>query len=122
MTTQTYRWRWPALAALLVAEAMNLFDSTVMPVAGPAIRADLEAGESMLQWLTAGYTLPFALLLITGGRLGDIVGRRRVFVVGVLTFVAARRCVRSRRTSLCCWPLGPCRARAPRWSFRRRSG
>ena len=88
MTTQTYRWRWPALAALLVAEAMNLFDSTVMPVAGPAIRADLGAGESMLQWLTAGYTLPFALLLITGGRLGDIVGRRRVFVVGVLTFVA----------------------------------
>jgi EmrB/QacA subfamily drug resistance transporter len=87
MTTQLHRWRWPALAALLLAEAMNLLDSTVMPIAGPAIRVDLEVSDTALQWLTAGYTLPFALLLITGGRLGDILGRRRVFVVGVLTFV-----------------------------------
>lgn len=87
MTSQPYRRRWPALAALLLAEAMNLLDSTVMPVAGPAIRADLAVGDATLQWLTAGYTLPFALLLITGGRLGDVLGRRRVFVVGVLTFV-----------------------------------
>ncbi|QFU92357.1 MFS transporter [Amycolatopsis sp. YIM 10] len=87
MTSQLYRWRWQALAALLLAEAMNLLDSTVMPVAGPAIRADLAVDDATLQWLTAGYTLPFALLLITGGRLGDILGRRRVFVAGVLTFV-----------------------------------
>ncbi|MCK2244611.1 MULTISPECIES: MFS transporter [unclassified Crossiella] len=89
MTSPTYRWRWPALAALLLAEAMNLFDSTVLPVTGPAIRADLAVGESTLQWLTTGYTLPFALLLITGGRLGDILGRRRVFVAGVLVFALA---------------------------------
>lgn len=87
MDSQNYRWRWPALAALLLAEAMNLLDSTVIPVAAPAIRADLAVSETGLQWLTAGYTLPFALLLITGGRLGDIFGRRRVFAAGVLVFV-----------------------------------
>ncbi|MFC0111462.1 MFS transporter [Kibdelosporangium aridum] len=87
MTSQLYRWRWLALAALLLAEAMNLFDSTVIPVASPVIRTDLAVSDTALQWLTAGYTLPFALLLITGGRLGDIFGRRRVFVAGVLTFV-----------------------------------
>jgi EmrB/QacA subfamily drug resistance transporter len=86
MMSQIHRWRWPALAALLVAEAMNMVDSTVMPVVGPAVRADLGMSETGLQWLTAGYTLPFALLLITGGRLGDVFGRRRVFVAGMLVF------------------------------------
>ena len=86
MMSQIHRWRWPALAALLVAEAMNMVDGTVMPVVGPAVRADLGMTETGLQWLTAGYTLPFALLLITGGRLGDVFGRRRVFVVGMLVF------------------------------------
>ncbi len=86
MMSEIHRWRWPALAALLVAEAMNMVDSTVMPVVGPAVRAELEMNETGLQWLTAGYTLPFALLLITGGRLGDVFGRRRVFVVGMVVF------------------------------------
>jgi MFS family permease len=86
MDSPTYRWRWPALAALLLAEAMNLFDSTVMPVTGPAIRADFALSDTALQWLTVGYSFPFALLLITGGRLGDVLGRRRVFIVGMLIF------------------------------------
>lgn len=81
-----YRWRWAGLVALLLAEAMNLLDSTVVQVAAPAIRADLGAADGQLQWLTAGYTLPFAVLLITCGRLGDIFGRRRVFVAGVVLF------------------------------------
>ncbi|TCO52379.1 MFS transporter [Actinocrispum wychmicini] len=85
--TTPHRWRWLALAALLVAEAMNLLDTTIVQVASPAIRADLTATDGQTQWLTAGYTLPFAVLLITGGRLGDILGRRRVFVIGVVTFV-----------------------------------
>ncbi|MGW6931157.1 MFS transporter [Lentzea sp. NPDC054927] len=85
--TKPHRWRWPALAALLLAEAMNLFDSTVMPIAAPAVRADLSVSDTALQWLTNGYTLPFGLLLIAGGRLGDFFGRRRVFVIGMLVFV-----------------------------------
>lgn len=93
--TQPYRWRWPALCALLLAEAMNLFDSTVMPVAAPAVRADLALGETALQWLTNGYTLPFGLLLIAGGRLGDAWGRRRMFVIGMLVFALC--------SVLCAW-------------------
>ncbi|HEX8868569.1 MAG TPA: MFS transporter [Lentzea sp.] len=92
---QTYRWRWPALAALLLAEAMNLFDSTVMPIAAPAVRADLAMSDTALQWLTNGYTLPFGLLLIAGGRLGDVLGRRRVFVIGMAVFVLC--------SVLCAW-------------------
>ncbi|MFI7149282.1 MFS transporter [Nonomuraea sp. NPDC050022] len=84
-----YRWRWVALAALLLAEAMNLLDSTIVQVATPAIRADLGGSGSDMQWFSTAYTLPFALLLITGGRLGDIAGRRLVFRIGVAGFLAA---------------------------------
>ncbi|MFG1679079.1 MFS transporter [Nonomuraea sp. NPDC049269] len=84
-----YRWRWVALAALLLAEAMNLLDSTIVQVATPAIRADLGGSAADMQWFSTAYTLPFALLLITGGRLGDIAGRRRVFRIGVTGFLGA---------------------------------
>ncbi|MEU6067911.1 MFS transporter [Streptomyces sp. NPDC047082] len=84
-----YRWRWPALVALLLGEAMNLLDTTVVQVAAPAAHADLGGSVSDIQWFGTAYTLPFAVLLITGGRLGDIAGRRRVFVLGVIVFAAA---------------------------------
>ncbi|MCD9873105.1 MFS transporter [Streptomyces guryensis] len=84
-----YRWRWPALAALLLGEAMNLLDATIVQVASPAIHADLGGSVSDIQWFTAAYTLPFAVLLITGGRLGDIAGRKRLFVIGVTGFMLA---------------------------------
>ncbi|WP_051581394.1 MFS transporter [Pseudonocardia acaciae] len=80
------RWRWLGLAALLAAEAMNLLDSTIVQVAAPVIHAELGGRVSDIQWFSAAYTLVFALLLITGGRLGDIWGRRRVFRVGVTGF------------------------------------
>ena len=82
-----YRWRWLALTALLVAEAMNLLDATIVQVAGPRIHAELGGSVSDIQWYTAAYTLPFALLLVTGGRLGDIAGRRRMFRIGVAGFL-----------------------------------
>ncbi|MFE6778237.1 MFS transporter [Streptomyces sp. NPDC057702] len=81
--------RWVALAVLLVAEAMNLLDATVMTVAAPVIRADLGGSAASIQWFSAAYTLPFAVFLITGGRLGDIAGRRRVFRLGTAGFVLA---------------------------------
>lgn len=81
--------RWAALAVLLVAEAMNLLDATIMNVAAPAIHADLGGPVSAIQWYGAAYTLPFAVLLVTGGRLGDIAGRRRVFRAGTAVFVLA---------------------------------
>ncbi|MEU9167360.1 MFS transporter [Streptomyces sp. NPDC048420] len=81
--------RWLALGALLLGEAMNLLDATVVQVAAPAIHADLGGAVSDVQWFGAAYTLPFAVLLVTGGRLGDILGRRRLFVTGVIGFTCA---------------------------------
>lgn len=81
-----YRWRWLALAGLLMAEAMNLLDAAIVQVAAPVMHADLGGAESDIQWFAAAYTLPFAVLLITGGRLGDIAGRKRVFLIGVAGF------------------------------------
>ncbi|MFC8717126.1 MFS transporter [Kitasatospora sp. NPDC057198] len=83
------RWRWWALAVLLAAEAMNLLDATVVTVAAPVIRAELGGPAAEIPWFNAAYTLPFAVLLVTGGRLGDLAGRRRVFVLGTAGFAAA---------------------------------
>src|ERR671926_1045206 len=88
-TTQPYRLRWAVLAIVLVAEVMDLIDGTIVNVAAPSIRRDLGGSATTLQWLGAAYTLAFAVLLITGARLGDLVGRRRLFLVGVVGFTLA---------------------------------
>jgi len=80
------RLRWLALAVILAAEVMDLLDATIINIAGPSIRADLHGSYSFMQWLAAGYTLAFAVGLVTGGRLGDIYGRRRMFVIGATGF------------------------------------
>lgn len=84
-----YRWRWLALVAILTAEVMDLLDATIVGVAAPSIRADLGGDGTTIQWIAAGYTLAFAVGLITGGRLGDLYGRRRMFLVGLTGFVVA---------------------------------
>ncbi|MER5772353.1 MFS transporter [Streptomyces sp. NPDC001985] len=73
---------------MLLATFMNQFDVTGVNVALAALKEDLDAGAATAQWVLAGYTLPFALLLVTGGRLGDLLGRRRVFVAGAVGFTA----------------------------------
>lgn len=83
------RRRWVVLAVVIAAQAMDLMDSTIAGVAGPSIRRDLGGGAVTLQWLTAAYTLAFAVLLITGGRLGDRFGRRRMFLIGATGFTVA---------------------------------
>ncbi|MDX6248521.1 MAG: hypothetical protein QOF10_1881 [Kribbellaceae bacterium] len=84
-----YRWRWIVLGTVLVAEIMDLVDATIVNIAAPSIRNELGGSESALQWLLAGYTLAFAIGLITFGRLGDLVGRRRLFVIGAVGFTIA---------------------------------
>jgi MFS family permease len=84
--------RRAALAIVLAAEAMNVLDGTITQVAAPTIHADLGGPASDIQWFGAAYTLPFAVLLVTGGRLGDRFGRRRLFLVGVVGFVLASLC------------------------------
>ena len=81
--------RWLILGLILAAECMDLLDGTIVNVAAPTIRTDLHSSASGLQWVIGGYALAFAMGLITGGRLGDIYGRKRLFVIGALGFVAA---------------------------------
>ncbi|OIJ62614.1 MFS transporter [Streptomyces mangrovisoli] len=85
-TPAPYRWRWAALFVILAAEVMDLLDAVVTNIAGPSMRADLGGGASTLQWLAAAYTLSMAVGLVTGGRLGDIHGRRTMFLVGAAGF------------------------------------
>jgi len=84
-----HRWRWAALAVILCAEVMDMLDATVTNIAAPSIRADLGGSYASLQWLGAAYTLTMAIGLITGGRLGDVHGRRRMFLLGAAGFTAA---------------------------------
>src|SRR6201995_5437390 len=78
--------RWWTLGAMCFALFMIMLDNTVVNVALPSIQKDLGASTSALEWTVSGYTLSFAVLLVTGGRLGDIFGRRRLFLIGVIVF------------------------------------
>ena len=78
--------RWLTLIILLLAAFMNLLDVSIVNIAIPSIQRDLNASYSDVQWALAGYTLAYALVLITGGRLGDIFGRKRLFLIGVTGF------------------------------------
>jgi EmrB/QacA subfamily drug resistance transporter len=81
--------RWVALAVVLVAAFMQLVDISIVNVAIPSIQRDLDATYSQIQWVLAGYQLAFAVTLITGGRLGDIYGRKRLFMLGMAGFTLA---------------------------------
>ncbi|QBS44533.1 MFS transporter [Nocardia sp. CS682] len=78
-----------ALAVLLTGELMNILDDSIVLTAVPTLQQSLGTGPAVVQWLTAGYALTFALGLITGGRLGDIYGRRKVFLLGTVGFTLA---------------------------------
>jgi EmrB/QacA subfamily drug resistance transporter len=81
--------RWRALSVCLIAGFMALLDVSIVNVALPSIRQGLHASESDLQWILSGYALAFGLLLVPAGRLGDVRGRRTVFVVGLALFTLA---------------------------------
>ncbi|MDP4093614.1 MAG: MFS transporter [Bacillota bacterium] len=77
---------WLALFILILAAAMDMMDVCIVNVAIPVIQKDIGVKYSMLQWVIAGYALSFAILLITGGRLGDIFGRKKLFLIGIAGF------------------------------------
>ena len=81
--------RWLALASVMTALFMVLLDVSIVNVAIPAIRSNLAANNADIQFVVAGYGLAYAVLLITGGRLGDIFGRKRLFLLGMSGFVIA---------------------------------
>jgi EmrB/QacA subfamily drug resistance transporter len=78
--------RGVATFILIFASFMDLIDATIVNVALPSIRDDLAATPAQLEWVVSAYMLAFAVLLVTGGRLGDIYGRQRIFVLGVAGF------------------------------------
>src|ERR1700723_1377962 len=78
--------RWLTLVILLLAAFMNLLDVSIVNIAIPSIQRNLHASYADVQWALAAYTLAYAVVLITGGRLGDAYGRRRLFLIGVAGF------------------------------------
>jgi EmrB/QacA subfamily drug resistance transporter len=81
--------RWWALGAMCFALFMIMLDNTVVNVALPSIQRSLNASTASLEWTVNAYTLSFAVLLVTGGRLGDLFGRRKVFLAGVVIFAGS---------------------------------
>jgi len=82
-------WRWLAFGVVITAAVMDLLDSTIAQVAAPTIRRELGGSYAVIEWVTAAYALAMAVGLLTGGRLGDVFGRRRVLLTGMGLFVAA---------------------------------
>jgi EmrB/QacA subfamily drug resistance transporter len=86
--TQPYPRRWQALGVLALSLLVVTMGNTILNVALPTIRDSLDASSSQLQWITDGYLLVFAGLLLAAGTLGDKFGRRRALVLGLITFGA----------------------------------
>src|SRR6476660_1212512 len=81
--------KWWTLVAVAVGLFMIMLDNTVVNVALPSIRADLGIGISELEWVVNAYALTFGVLLLTGGKLADLLGRRAIFIAGLVVFTGA---------------------------------
>ena len=80
---------WLVLCLVCIAQFMVILDATIVNVALPSIQADLNLAETDLQWVVNAYTLIFGGFLLLGGRAGDLIGRKRVFLAGVVVFTVA---------------------------------
>src|SRR5437016_12673230 len=86
------RTRWFALYTLTLASLMIVLDTTIVNVALPSIRSDLNFSQTSLAWVVNAYMLTFGGFLLLGGRLGDLYGHRRLFVSGITLFTVASLC------------------------------
>src|SRR6266550_3664145 len=89
MAELTQRTKWLALAVLCLGTLMIVLDTTIVNVALPSIRVDLGFSETSLAWVVNAYLLTFGGFLLLGGRLGDLFGQRRLFLMGISLFTAA---------------------------------
>src|SRR5881296_4216612 len=87
--TASDRSRWLALLVLCAGMLMIVLDQTIVNVALPSIQRDLGFSQSSLAWVVNAYLIAFGGLLLLAGRLGDLIGQRRVFLAGVAVFTAA---------------------------------
>src|SRR5229473_4609855 len=83
------RQRWLALVVICFGQLMILLDSTIVNVALPAIQHDLHFTQANLTWVVNGYLIAYGSFLLLAGRAGDLIGRKRVFLAGVVLFTAA---------------------------------
>src|SRR5712671_3583446 len=83
------RRRWLALVVICFGQLMVMLDSTIVNVALPAIQHDLHFTQANLTWVVNAYLIAYGSLLLLAGRAGDLIGRKRVFVAGVVVFTAA---------------------------------
>src|SRR5947199_4341934 len=81
--------KWWTLAAVAIGLFMIMLDNTVVNVALPSIQNDLHISTSELEWVVNAYALTFGVLLLSGGKLADLLGRRSIFIVGLLIFTGA---------------------------------
>jgi EmrB/QacA subfamily drug resistance transporter len=86
-TTETNKW--VVLVLVCLAQFMVILDATIVNVALPSIQTDLELSEANLQWIVNAYTLVFGGFLLLGGRAGDLIGRKRLFLAGLVVFTVA---------------------------------
>src|ERR1700752_4269030 len=89
MTTTDTRNRWLALIVLCLGPLMIVLDPTIVNVALPSIRDDLGFSPTSLAWVVNAYLLTFGGFLLLGGRLGDLLGQRRMFIAGIALFTAS---------------------------------
>ncbi|MDN3497261.1 MFS transporter [Planococcus sp. APC 4015] len=87
--TATDRGHWLTLAVVGLAQLMVVLDATVVNIALPSAQADLGFSDGQRQWIITAYSLAFGSLLLLGGRLSDLMGRRRTFIIGLIGFAAA---------------------------------
>src|SRR5579863_4793178 len=80
---------WLVLVLICLAQFMVVLDATIVNVALPSIQKDLKLSEASLQWIVSAYTLVFGGFLLLGGRAGDLLGRKRLFLVGLVVFTSA---------------------------------
>ena len=83
------RARWIALIVICLGQLMSILDATIVNVALPHIQRDLHFTQSSLSWVINGYLITFGSFLLLGGRLGDLIGRRRMFISGIVLFMLA---------------------------------
>jgi len=107
---------WLILAVVLVADVMDMLDSTITNIAAPVISQSLKGGQTLMQWLGTSYVLAMGVFLVVGGRLGDKYGQRRIFLIGLAGFTLSSLacglafCARPNgsESPACAKPLGRC--------------
>src|SRR5271154_4604278 len=83
------RRRWLVLALIVMAQFMVVLDIAIVNVALPSIKSDLHFSQVSLQWVITAYSIVFGGVLLLGGRLADLFGRRRLFIAGLALFTAS---------------------------------